>query len=646
MPIIGAKGSPSSGGFGQFAQASGPANYIEDVFSTWLYTGNGSTQTINNGIDLAGKGGLVWIKRRNGVENHLLKDTVRGSIPLLSTNTTSAEINNNYGVAYDGFNSNGFTAIGDNFPYASWTFRKQPKFFDVVTFTTGTSLSTNRRISHSLGSVPGCILVKRTTGAQSWLVYHRSTGRNAYLLLDTTEASTSFTNAWGTSDPTSTDFGINEDSLCFPSSTYVAYLFAHNAGGFGLSGTDNVISCGSFTTNGSGVATVDLGYEPQWVLVKPVSGESNMDWRVMDNMRGITVDNAAVLRPNSSAAEFTSGTFKYSINGFTSDGLVNSTQCVYIAIRRGPMKVPTSGTSVFAPAVSAGSTGTKITTDFPVDLQFSHSRSFSDIWWWADRLRGMNSPGLSSNSPYLSSNNTNTEATSPGVTNAWDNNSFSLGSAFSGQAQAYFNLRRAPGFFDEVCYTGNGSTQNISHNLGVVPEMMIAKRRDVAGSWVVYTTTTGNAAILELSSTGAVQTSAPQWNSTTPTASMFSLGTSSSANASGSTYVWYGFATCAGVSKVGSYTGNGATQTINCDFTGGARFVLIKRTDSAGDWYVYDTARGMTTLTDPYLLLNSTAAESATLGSVTTVSTGFALNAGILAAINTTGASYLFLAIA
>ena len=112
------------------------------------------------------------------------------------------------------------------------------------------------------------------------------------------------------------------------------------------------------------------------------------------------------------------------------------------------------------------------------------------------------------------------------------------------------------------------------------------------------------------------------------------------------TSVAYLFATCAGVSKVGSYTGNGSTQTINCGFTGGARFVLIKRTDSTGDWYVYDTARGMTVLTDPYLLLNSTAAEASTLGSVTTVSTGFALNSTILAAINTNGATFLFLAIA
>jgi hypothetical protein len=128
---------------------------------------------------------------------------------------------------------------------------------------------------------------------------------------------------------------------------------------------------------------------------------------------------------------------------------------------------------------------------------------------------------------------------------------------------------------------------------------------------------------------------------------VFTVGVNNFTNQSGQTFVNYLFASCPGVSKVGSYTGNGTTQTIDCGFgAGGVRFVLIKRTDTTGDWYVYDTARGMTVLTDPYLLLNSTAAEVATLGSVTTVSTGFALNSTILAAINVNAGTYIFLAIA
>jgi hypothetical protein len=207
-------------------------------------------------------------------------------------------------------------------------------------------------------------------------------------------------------------------------------------------------------------------------------------------------------------------------------------------------------------------------------------------------------------------------------------------------------FKRAPGFFDEVCYTGTGANTTQTHNLGVVPELIIVKRRDTTGAWDSYSSALANTEYIVLNTTAAKATGATRWNSTTPTSSVFSIGTSTTTNASGGTYIAYLFATCVGVSKVGTYTGNGTTQTIDCGITAGARFVLIKRTDSTGDWYVYDTARGMTVLTDPYLLLNSTAAEVATLGSVTTVATGFALNSTILAAINVNAGTYLFLAIA
>ena len=110
--------------------------------------------------------------------------------------------------------------------------------------------------------------------------------------------------------------------------------------------------------------------------------------------------------------------------------------------------------------------------------------------------------------------------------------------------------------------------------------------------------------------------------------------------------VAYLFATLAGVSKVGSYTGNGTTQTINCGFTAGARFVMIKRTDSTGDWYVWDSARGIVAGDDPYLLLNSTAAEVTNTDYVDTAASGFEISSTAPAAINANGGSFIFLAIA
>jgi hypothetical protein len=115
---------------------------------------------------------------------------------------------------------------------------------------------------------------------------------------------------------------------------------------------------------------------------------------------------------------------------------------------------------------------------------------------------------------------------------------------------------------------------------------------------------------------------------------------------SGINYITYLFASCSGVSKVGSYTGTGTTLQVNCGFTGGARFVLIKRTDSTGDWYVWDSARGIVAGNDPYLLLNSTAAEVTNTDYVDTYSAGFEISSTAPAAINANGGTYIFLAIA
>jgi hypothetical protein len=130
------------------------------------------------------------------------------------------------------------------------------------------------------------------------------------------------------------------------------------------------------------------------------------------------------------------------------------------------------------------------------------------------------------------------------------------------------------------------------------------------------------------------------------TSTYFKVGTYGGTNASGNNYVAYLFATLPGVSKVGSYTGTGTTNQIDCGFSGGARFVLIKRTDSTGDWYVWDSARGIVAGNDPYLLINSTAAEVTSTDYVDTYSAGFEISSTAPAGINANGGSYIFLAIA
>jgi len=631
-----------------------PANFIEDVFQTWLYTGNGSTQTITNGIDLATKGGLVWLKPRDQATSNMLFDTSRGTGKIIYSDATAAQATDNNSLT--AFNSNGFSlgtsgqGNGSPYNYVSWTFRKQPKFFDVVTYTGDDNFS-GRQIAHNLGSVPGCILIKKTSGAKDWEVWHRSLTDGAYVQLNSTAAQTGaggFDYFGASATQTSTYFtlgDLNDDGVNRAGATYVAYLFAHNAGGFGLSGTDNVISCGSSVGGGSaGDVTVNLGYEPQWVLLKNITTTNAAlgPWILIDNMRGYfapaTGEN--YLRANASNAEATGGfwTSHPTATGFTHYANAGETY-IYIAIRRGPMKVPTTGTSVFTPVSTSGNV-TSITSGFPVDFalgkEIKNSTSYGN--YAIDRLRG--------GAVLLETNTVGAEYTSQ--TFKFDSNTQFLqsgGGLFYGPS-IYWLMRRAPGFFDEVCYMGTGSATTFSHNLGVAPELWIIKKRSDVGSWAVGSTSIASSEWLVLQATDAKASNTAAWNSTYPSSTVFTVGNSGNTNGSGATYVAYLFASAPGVSKVGSYTGNGSNQTINCGFTGGARFVMIKRTDNTGDWYVWDTARGIVSGNDPHLSLNTTAAEVTTDDSVDTDSTGFVVNQLSATNINVTSATYIFLAIA
>ena len=659
MPLQATSGAASYDAFGGGAAAV-PA-YIEEVFSTYLYTGNGfypsgGGQTIVNNIDLSGKGGLIWIKARSTDTSHGLYDTARGINQMLGSNNTNQQYTDNAMVSANsngftlGAESSGWTRINSNGQtYVSWTFRKQPKFFDVVTYTGNGAVS--RNISHNLGSEVGSIFLKRTSGAvSSWSVYHRSLGTGKLLQLNTTGAV--LTDADTFASVTSTTFSVSSNTNQNDNGeSYVAYLFAHDAGGFGLTGTDNVISCGSFTTDASSVATVNLGYEPQWVMFKCTSTTDN--WRIVDNMRGFAnagSSSDARLFPNLSSQEFFSDTANPTATGFVTQGDLQASQTyIYIAIRRGPMKVPTVGTSVFSPNTANASAGTAIVTNFPVDLSIAQARSAGDPARWEDRLRGVNSPNLSGATPTLRSDSTAAETTAS-ITLGWDNTQIQVPSYYASVDSIWWNFRRAPSFFDEVCYTGTGSATTVTHNLGVVPEMMIVKWRTGAtgSNWSCYHSALGNTQVISLNEDIQAYT-ASQWNNTTPTSTVFSVGTQDNVNGSAKTYVAYLFATCSGVSKVGSYTGTATTKQIDCGFTGGARFVLIKRTDevaSGNPWYVWDTARGIVSGNDPYLLLNSTAAEVTNTDYIDTYSAGFEISSTAPSAINASGGTFIFLAIA
>jgi hypothetical protein len=625
------------------ASASAPAvYYVEDVFSTYLYTGNGSTQTITNDIDLAGEGGLVWIKERTSTSSHILSDTLRGVNKFLQTNLNAAESTADTVTA---FNSNGFNAGGSGATgeagqnYASWTFRKAPRFFDVVTYT-GNS-SSGRSISHNLGSVPGCIIVKAFDGSgYNWAVYHRGLNgganpQNYLLFLNATMAEVGSSSAWwGGTAPTSTTFSVGSyQNTNQNGNNYVAYLFAHDAGGFGDAGADNVISCGSV----SGFNTVvNLGWEPQWILMKQTNGTS--DWILADTMRGIpTGSQDALLFANTSGAETSANNWI----DLTSTGFVNkvgSANFIYIAIRRGPMKTPTDATTVFK--AFAGYDFINAAPGFPVDMYITRYTPgiYNPNGIVGDRLRGAaQTLFTTSTAAETAQNNT--------ATTFQSNTQFSMN--YAGDLAGEYLFRRAPGFFDVVAYTSPGGTpdpQVVNHNLGVAPELIIVKNRSSATNWVVWQSSLGTSnLVLDGNYAAGILTE----RVVGATSTTFSVGTQGQAGGNaGDRYIAHLFATCPGVSKVGSYTGTGTTLNVDCGFTAGARFVLIKRTDSTGDWYVWDTARGIISGDDPYLLLNSTAAEVTGTDYIDPLSSGFQISSTAPAAINASGGTYIFLAIA
>ena len=643
MPLQSTSGAASYDAFGGGVPAV--PKYIEEYFSTFLYKGTDATQTITNNIDLSTKGGLVWIKDRTSAANHYLFDTERGATSRIFSNLTNAASTSSSTAYFQSFNNNGFTIGYANSDaasnYASWSWAKAPKFFDVVTWTgTGSSPLT---VNHNLGSVPGCIIIKAFSSSpavgQNWLVYHRSVVNLGRLNETSAFIYSGIDNVTSTSfEPGGTGSGYNVSGV-----QYIGYVFAHDAGGFGLTGTDNVISCGSYTGTGSSV-TVDIGYEPQWILTRNVTDAD--DWFLFDNMRGIATGGTdAFLRPNLSNAENTAtDVLDLTATGFKTVAAARHTNgktYIYIAIRRGPMKVPTVGTSVFSPNTTSDD-GNAITTGFPVDMFIEGLRAGNAInQALMDRLRG-NGSVLTTSS---------TAAENPVGEGGFASNTTIKPGLFGGGSPAIvWNFRRAPSFFDEVCYTGDGDDtgRTITHNLTVAPELMIIKRRSAASfnGWPVYvpTSTAPRTNVCFLNTTAAA-TDTSYFNLTAPTSTVFSVNDHQDVNASGNTYVAYLFATCAGVSKVGRYTGTATTLQIDCGFTGGARFVLIKRTDSTGDWYVWDSARGIVSGNDPYLLLNSSAAEVTNTDYVDTYSAGFEISSTAPAAINASGGSFIFLAI-
>lgn len=587
--------------------------YLDEVFSTYLYKGTGSAQTITNNIDVLTKGGMTWLKKRSASGFHYWYDSLR-TTSTTNSNSVDSSRNNAQMNSYDGLNqftTSGFvvdtlTHVNQNgAEQASWTFRKEKGFFDVVTYT-GTGSA--RTVPHDLGSVPGCIMVKRTDAVDHWVVYHRGlntlyggTAGQYYVYLDTDNSYMGGTSRFNDTAPTATEFTVGTDNGTNASGgEYVAYIFAHDDQSFGEGGDQSIIYHGSYTGNGNNEGPyITLGWEPQFVIIKRVNVSAE-GWVMFDNMRGMHAggDDKALF-PNQDTIEQDRASGNvwplstgFQING-TTDGKVNGNndKYIFIAIRAltgAVSKPPEAGTDAFAMNAPTGShSDPEFISNFPVDYGIYRKPASSQTWFNSARIIKPNE--------FIISNNTAESSWANGISFDYMNGWGSSGAYTPIGTYQSWMWRRGTGF-EVVNDIGTGSAKAIPHGLGKTPEMIWRKCRNAANGWVCYHKGFNDGVTpqnywLSISSTDAEQAASNVWNNTAPTDTHFTVGDGQWANQSTKTFLTMLFASVDGISKCGFYSGSANDQTITTGFQ--PRLIIIKRTTAARDWLLFDTLRGI-----------------------------------------------------
>jgi len=308
-------------------------------FQTKLYTA-ADAYTFDGNSDLAPN--WMWIKERNGTNEHNLFDSVRGTTKRLESSTTAAEQTSS--TTLTAFGSDGFT-VGNNGGtgqnggnYVGWGWKKSATpGFDIVAFTGNGSA---RTISHSLSAVPKMYIVKnRSTGSTQWRVYHASLGATKHMALDATQAIGDAASVFNDTEPTSSVFSVGTDDAANKNGdSLIAYLFADKQG---------YSKFGSYIGNGNVDGTfVYTGFKPAFIMTKQTDGT---DWWVInDNKRDPFNASTYGLRPNDSAAESSdeawtkdllSNGFKHRTANSGSNGSGN--EYIYMAFAENPFVTST-----------------------------------------------------------------------------------------------------------------------------------------------------------------------------------------------------------------------------------------------------------------------------------------------------------------
>ena len=280
-------------------------------------------------------------------------------------------------------------------------------------------------------------------------------------------------------------------------------------------------------------------------------------------------------------------------------------------------------------------------TDMQPDMVWAKERSSTSGHIIVDAVRGA--------TKFIQSHNTTAEDTGADIVQSFETDGFEIGThgAINEDTETYVAWcwkESATAGFDIVSHTGTGSARTQAHSLSAVPHVYITKRRSNTGNWYVYHQANGNTHRLRMDETSVAVDEAEAFNDTSPTSSVFSLGTSVDVNGSSETYITYAFAPVQGFSKFGSYTGNGSADGTFV-YTGfRPAWVIVKSTASGAGWNIHDAKRDTYNEMNKQLYANSNAADGSSRP-IDFLSNGFKQR-GTTSDVNNSGDTFFYTAFA
>ena len=645
-------------------------------FNTVTYSGTSATQSIT-GVGF--KPDWVWIKRTDGTENHYLQDSSRGSTQQIYSNLTNAQFNETGAITSfdsDGFTMGSYNGINNSGEtYVAWCWKgnggttssntdgtqtstvqvNSKAGFSIVQYT-ASAAGASETVGHGLGTTPEMIILKRTDAVEDWYVWHKDLGAgssalNQFLKLNSTASQATATNLFNTVNSTV----FNPSYTNGVPNTNIAYCFAGKA---------EYSKFGSYTGNGStNGPMINTGFEPAYIMIK--NSTAIYEWVVYDNKRSTSNPRDNVLYPNTNGAENSgeTGDIDFLANGFqlkAAAGSINQSggTIIYAAFATDPSAAPVLTDSFGLTTYTGdGASGNSITgLSFKPSLLWIKSYS-GTVGDWShqvmDSLRGASSS--------LVTNNQNGQTINSNGLESFDSNGFTVGSGaggwnYSGSnyvawawkantlpsintdgAQTALVSANVAAGFSIVQLPDNAGTYTVGHGLDGVPDLIILKQYEGGtGNWSTYNSPVGVRNFMNLNTDAANTVATPGYEYDSVTATTFTNLISNSTYS----YIHYCFKSVPGFSKVGSYTGNGSTQSIT-----GVGFqpnwLMIKQTDGSNSWRIFDSARGLSA--PQTLFANLDLAEDSESNTVSSFdSDGWTM--GSQQGVNDNGDNYIYIA--